>query len=138
MGFRTGAYAKVWEVRVKSPKVTSLRISVSKKNRDTGEYDTDFSGFVSCLGDVAAQAAKLETGDRIKIGDIDVSTRYVKETNTQYTDFKMYNFEAVNDSKAGQKKPGGGQRNSGGGRRNNYASPDELSELETDDNDMPF
>lgn len=46
MGFRTGAFAKVWEVTPMSDTSTKVRISVSRKNKQSGEYEQDFSGFV--------------------------------------------------------------------------------------------
>lgn len=77
MGFRTGAYAKIWEVTPMSDTSTKVRMSVSRKNKQTGEYEQDFSGFVLCIGTAAARkAAQLHEGSRIKIGDCDVTTKY--------------------------------------------------------------
>ena len=56
MGFRTGAYAKVWEISPMSDTSTKLRISISRKNKQTGEYEQDFSGFVLCIGSAAANS----------------------------------------------------------------------------------
>ena len=68
MGFRNDAYATVWEVTSKTPNVTQLRISTSHKNKETGAYETDFSGFVACVGSkVAAEALHLHEKDRIKL-----------------------------------------------------------------------
>lgn len=39
MGFRQNAYAKVWEVDRKSDTMTKLRISTSRKNKKTEEYE---------------------------------------------------------------------------------------------------
>ena len=50
MGFRSGSFAKVWEVSPVNDTSTKLRISVSRKNKQTGEYEQDFSGFVMCVG----------------------------------------------------------------------------------------
>ena len=94
MGFRTGAYAKVWEVTPMSDTSTKVRLSVSRKNKQTGEYEQDFSGFVLCIGTAAARnAAKLNTGARIKIGDCDVTTKYDTQKKITYTNFKMFSFE---------------------------------------------
>ena len=94
MGFRTGAYAKVWEVTPKSDTNTTLRISISRKNKQSGEYEQDFSGYVMCIGTAAAKkAACLSDGARIKLGDCDVSTSYDKEKKTAYTNFKLFSFE---------------------------------------------
>ena len=38
MGFRTGAFAKVWEVTPMSDTSTKLRMSISRKNKKTDEY----------------------------------------------------------------------------------------------------
>lgn len=94
MGFRTGAYAKVWEVSPMSDTSTKIRISVSRKNKQTGEYEQDFSGFVLCIGTAAAKKASLlHEGSRIKIGDCDVTTKYDAEKKTTYTNFKLFSFE---------------------------------------------
>lgn len=94
MGFRTGAYAKVWEVTPMSDTSTKVRLSVSRKNKQSGEYEQDFSGFVLCIGTAAARnAAKLKEGARIKIGDCDVTTKYDQQKKITYTNFKMFSFE---------------------------------------------
>ena len=59
MGFRTGAYAKVWEVSPLSDTSTKVRMSVSRKNKQSGEYEQDFSGYVLCIGTAAAKKASL-------------------------------------------------------------------------------
>ncbi len=94
MGFRTGAFCKIWEVTPMSDTSTKLRMSISRKNKQTGEYEQDFSGFVMAIGTAAAKkAANLKEGDRIKLGDVDVSTKYDKEKKVTYTNFKMFSFE---------------------------------------------
>lgn len=94
MGFKNGAYAKVFQVEKKSDNNVVLRIAISKKNKMTGEYEQDFSGYVSCIGTSAVnKAMSLKIGDRIKLGDLDVSNRYDKEKNMTYTNYKMFSFE---------------------------------------------
>jgi hypothetical protein len=103
MGFRSGAYAKVWEVNPKTPNVTQLRISISRKPKGSDEYVQDFSGYCGVVGATPATAAKgLTAGDRIKLGDVDVTKTYVKETKKEYTNFTIYSFEKVAE---GNKKP---------------------------------
>lgn len=100
MGFRTGAYAKIWEVTPMSDASTKLRLSVSRKNRQT-EYEQDFSGFVLAIGTAAAsKAARLNKGDSIKLGDVDVSTKYDKERKVTYTNFKLFSFDMDGGSSA--------------------------------------
>ena len=94
MGFRTGAYAKVWETRPVSEKVTELRISVSRKNKDTGEFEQDFGGFVRCVGaKCAADAAALGEGASIKLGDIDVTRRWDKDAQKEYINYTVFSFD---------------------------------------------
>lgn len=97
MGFRKDAYAYIFDVRPSdSGASTDLRISISKKDKDTGKYVSDFSGFVKCCGSaVAAKAAALKQGDRIKLGDVDCSNKYDKEKKTTTFYFKVFSFELV-------------------------------------------
>lgn len=98
MGFRTGAYAKVWEVTSISDTNTKLRISISRKNKQTGEYEQDFSGFVMCIGTAAAKkAALLREGARIKLGDCDVTTKYDGQKKITYTNYKLFSFSTEED-----------------------------------------
>lgn len=102
MGFRTGSYATIWEIRPENQVRTSARISISRKNKTTGEYDTDFSGFVEFIGTGAAnKALGLKPRDRIKLGDVDVSNRYVKEKNTTYTNYKIFSFDMPQSADGG-------------------------------------
>jgi len=98
MGFRSQAFCKVWEITPQTDTRTKGRISISRKNRQTGEYETDFSGFVSFLGTAAAKkAAILKEGDRIRLGDVDVSNRYDKERQITYTNFNIFSFETQDE-----------------------------------------
>ena len=94
MGFRTNAYATIWSVEPVSDTRTKARISISRKNKQTGEYETDFSGFVDFIGTAAAKkSACLREKDRIRLGEIDVTNNYVKEKNVTYTNFKIFSFD---------------------------------------------
>lgn len=107
MGFRTGSYAKVWDVDPKSDTKTVVRLSISRKNRATGEYEQDFAGFVAFVGTACAKkAATLKPNTSIKLGDVDVSTYYNKESKKEYTYFKCFDFEYAGDS-ANQNAPQG-------------------------------
>lgn len=94
MGFRKESFATVWSVESVSDTLTKARISISRKNKKTGDYENDFSGFVSFIGTAAAiKAAGLKEKDRIRLGDIDVTNKYDKEKNITYTNFKIFSFE---------------------------------------------
>lgn len=99
MGFKNGAYARVWGIKTVSDTITNVKLSISRKNKKTDEYIQDFSGFVDFLGSANAQKAlKLRRGDTIKLGDTDVSTSYKKETEQSFTRFKVFSFENVDNS----------------------------------------
>lgn len=94
MGFRTNAWAKVWDVEEVSNAVTKINISTSKKNKSTNKYETDFSGFARCVGtSCASKALKLKKGDTIQIGDCEVTTKYYPQKKVSYTNYSIFSFE---------------------------------------------
>jgi hypothetical protein len=101
MGFRTGAFAKVWKTENKG-NYSVVELSTSKKNKETEEYETDFSSkFVRFIG-----TAHQEIGDytgSIKLGDIEVTNSYNKETKVSYTNFLVYSFEIPESNNSGTK-----------------------------------
>lgn len=101
MGFRNGAYAKIWEIKPQKDGQRSIdgRLSVSAKDKSTGEYKQTFSGFVRFVGAAAEKAKDLTDKDRIRLGDVDVTTNYVKETNTTYTNYTIFDFEIMTDDR---------------------------------------
>ena len=94
MGFHNDGYATVWQVDGKSRTMTTVRLTTSKKDRDTGTYVQDFSGFVAFVGaDNAAKALELHEKDRIKLGYVDVSTKYDKEKKKEFVNYTCFGFE---------------------------------------------
>ena len=101
MGFRTGSYAKVWEITPVYETSTKCRISISRKKKDSDEYEEEFSGYVLFIGTAAAKkAACLNVGTRIKLGDVDVSSKYDKEKKQTFYNFKCFSFEDLSEEKA--------------------------------------
>lgn len=124
MGFRKDAYASVWRVESISPTLTKAQLSISRKNKD-GEYETDFGAYVAFIGTAAAaKAARLNDKDRIKLGDVDVSTKYDKEKKIMYTNFKVFSFETEDEFNGVKAAPKAEEKN----------EPD----LEIDDSNLPF
>lgn len=99
MGFRKDGWATCWGADVKSDTMTQVRLSTSRKDKQTGDYVQDFSGFVAFIGTATAKkAAALKKKDRIKLGDVEVTTKYDEDKNVTYTNYKCYNFEVPEDS----------------------------------------
>ena len=131
MGFRTGSYASIWSVEEQG-KVVRARISTSRKNKDTGAYEQDFSGFVTFVGTARAKAAKLREKDRIVLGDIDVTTKYDKERGKEYVNYTVFDFESADGA-----SPQGGRRGSAVQKPSAMpVSNDE--EGESDEENLPF
>lgn len=108
MGFRNGAYATVWEAKEGNGNWTDVRLSISKKNKQSGEYETDFSGFVRFIGDAHEKAAFLGEKQRIKLGECDVTNKYNKEKGVTYTNFAVFSFELAdgnNEATGGASTP---------------------------------
>ncbi len=93
MGLRNGAFATVWEVKKGNGNYSDVRISTSRKNKQTDQYETDFSGFVRFIGTAHQNASSLKEKDRIKIGDCEVTNSYDKEKKVTYTNFAVFSFE---------------------------------------------
>lgn len=104
MGFRNGAYAKVWEVTPKSEGMTKVRLSISYKNKETEQYEEKFTSSVMFVGQAcASKAAKLTIGDRIQLLMTDVDSPKDEATGKRFYVFKCSDF-AMSDA------PGGTQR----------------------------
>lgn len=108
MGFRQDGFMTVWSVEPsKSGNTTRVRLSSSRKNKSTDEWEQDFSGFCTFIGDAHKAAAKLKERDRIKILECDVGTTYNKEKKTEYVNYKVFSFEMADGGKpAGNAKQG--------------------------------
>lgn len=106
MGFRNGAYAKVWSVEDKG-KTKNVRLSISHKVKgEENKYEQDFSGFCMFIGQSAQKAATLKMGDNIKLNNVEVTTWYNKETSVQRVTYKVWDFDIMqpksNSSKSTQ------------------------------------
>lgn len=106
MGFRNGAFAKIWEIHPNSSgKSTSVRLSISRKVGE-GQYEEDFSGYVTFIATANTRAATLKKGDRIKLGDVDVSSKYNAQTKERSYSFKAFSFELADGSQGAAKRQG--------------------------------
>lgn len=93
MGFRNGSYATVWSVEPGRGNFSNVRLTISRKNKETDQYEDEFSGYCMFIGEARAKAEHLKERDRIKLGDVDVTRRYDKEKNKEYYTFKVFSFD---------------------------------------------
>lgn len=110
MGFRQGAYAKVWRVEDKG-NYSVAQVSISKKNKDTNQYETEFQhNFVRLVGtahDLGRNIEEVQGGTSIKITSCDVTNRYDKDKQKEFTNFVIFGFEFPdnnNGNASGKKK----------------------------------
>ena len=137
MGFRDNAYATVWEVQPLSDTMTKARISTSRKNSKTNEYEQDFGGFITFIGtEAASKALRLQPKDRIRLVRTDVTSRYVKEKQQTYTNFSVYEFLTSEESDKERNNPSS-HTTSGAQKTKPSASPDEPDAFDSD-GDLPF
>lgn len=103
MGFHIGSYATVWSVEDKG-KFSNVNLSTSRKNKQSGNYETDFSDYVSFVGDAHKDASRLKARDRIKITGCDTTNRYDKERGQKFYNHTVFSFEFMsgNDRSGGQ------------------------------------
>lgn len=106
MGLKVNCYATVWELKAfPSGKAMNVRLSVSKKNKQTDQYETDFSGWCMFVGQANEKAKGLGEKSRIKITEFEVTNKYDKEKNTTYTDVKVWDFEPQDGRPQAAAKP---------------------------------
>lgn len=68
MGLRDKSYAKIWSAR-KIGKIYSVRMTISRKDQKTGEYENQFGGFVNFAGDAAEKIRELGLPERSERGN---------------------------------------------------------------------
>ena len=135
MGFRSDSFATVWQVESKNPNWTKVRLNISRKNKQTDEYEQDFSGWVDFFGSAtAAKAAKLKEKDRIKLIAVDVTNSYDKEKKITYWNPKCFEFEMADAPGSG----GGHSGSSGGSRQAAQAAYEGNNPAEDDNEEFPF
>lgn len=94
--FSNNSYAKLWEVEDKG-KYSVVELSTSKKNKETNEYETDFSSkFVRFVGEAHNRVKKMDGTERIKLTNCGVTTS--KYNDKWYTNFLVFDFEKADSS----------------------------------------
>lgn len=150
MGFRQGAFARIWSVNDEG-KYSTANVSVSKKNKETGKYDVEFSDrYVRLVGSAHETAKKLglptreefdatsNKGVSVQISSCDVTNKYDAKTEKLYTNYVIFGFEIPdNDSgnSSSDKNVGDVKKSTSSKAKTNKVTKQE--EVESED-DLPF
>lgn len=100
MGFSIGNYAKIKRVEDKE-KYAVCKLSVSKKNKQSGKYETSFVGDVRFIG--KAFDLKPQVDQRIKLTACDITNCYVKDDKLEFCknpQYVCFDYELQGDSTA--------------------------------------
>lgn len=105
MGFGQGKFGHIWKLENKG-NYHVAEMSTSKKNKETEQYETDWTNkFVRLVGTAHQQADSLDISKNIKIGACEVTNKYDKEKNTTYTNYVIFGFEDVNGGNGQTARP---------------------------------
>lgn len=132
MGFRQGAYARVWSMDDKG-KFCTCRMSISRKNKKTGSYDTEFQdGYVRFVGTAYNMIKAIPISDKglnIKLASCDV-TNYFERNGKKYFNpqFTVFGFELADGESA---TPTGQAQNA-------YDPMEDLKSVSADEEELPF
>lgn len=133
MGFRKGAYAKVWSWKDGNGNYKVAEMSTSKKEGDG--YQTDWSNkFVRLVGTAAKQIESLGDSPRVRIGECDVTNNFDKAKQTLYTNYVILSFEEEDGE---QKKPTATKKSTTG-RKPAPKQEDDFMDVSDDESDIPF
>lgn len=116
MGFRQGAYAKIWRVEDKG-NYSIAQVSISRKKKDSDEYVTEFQhNFVRLVGNahtaIQNVAIPEKGGLSIQITSCDVTNRWVAEEQKEYVNFVIFGFELPNGNNSGNSNGKGSKASS--------------------------
>ena len=129
MGFSNEKYATIKEITNVTEYYTEGKINISSKNKKTGNYDLEFSGYVRFFYD--AHKSKPLPGQRIFLKRTDTITCYRdKEGNIQYLkypQFKVYEYELQESKNASANVP-----------YNPYDNGVNFEDLSSNSDDLPF
>ena len=129
MGFSAGYYAKIKEVVEKQQNYTVCKITITRKNKMTNEYELQFSGICRFVGN--AHKSIPMAGQRIRIVSCDVTNCYKdKEGNLQFTkspQYVVFSYELQESQNGSTQIP-----------YNPYDNGVNFVDLSSDDSSLPF
>ena len=129
MGFGVNSYAKIKEVVEKHDNYSVCKITVTKKNKLTNEYELQFSAHCRFVGNAHKSVPMAD--QRIKITSCDVTNCYKdKDGNLQFTknpQYVVFGYELQES-----------QGTSAPQFHNPYDNGVNFEDLSSDDSSLPF
>lgn len=129
MGFGVNCYAKIKEVVEKHDNYSVCKITVTKKNKLTNEYELQFSAHCRFAGNAHKSVPMKD--QRIKITSCDVTNCYKdKDGNLQFTknpQYVIFGYELQESQGASANVP-----------HNPYDNGINFEDLSSSDSDLPF
>lgn len=123
MGFKNGSYVKIWGVEDKG-NYSLANISISRKNKETDKYETEFQEkFVKLVSNAHKAIVGMDipqNGLSMRIKACDVTNKYDAKKKKTYYNFVVFEFEENNNQPTPSTKA------------------NEHIETEVDDDDLPF
>lgn len=137
MAFQNGTFAKIWEFTDKG-KYGVVNLSTSKKNKDTGVYETDFQHkFVSVVGQAYEFAKGLtipQNGASVKIGSCATTNKYDGEKKVTYWNCTVFGLEDASFNGNG----GNSASSVATSKAKKTAPASDMAMLDDDDVQLPF
>ena len=151
MGFRQGAYARIWNVNDMG-NYSFANVTVSRKDKETGEYKVEFSdGYVRLVGNAHTAAKELGLPDRehfnskvdrgvsIQITSCDVTNNYSAKDKKVYTNCVIFGFEIPDDNNDTGKQKADSKQAKKPKKKDAAPPPEtEYNDTDDDDDDLPF
>ena len=129
MGFGVNSYAKIKEVVEKHDNYSVCKITVTKKNKLTNEYELQFSAHCRFVGNAHKSVPMKD--QRIKITSCDVTNCYKdKDGNLQFTknpQYVVFGYELQESQGASANVP-----------YNPYDNGVNFEDLSSNSDDLPF
>lgn len=91
-----GSFMTIWKM-TPYEKYTDCQVSTSAKDKSTGQYVTDFSGFVRLVGKAHKKAANFERREKVKLLEFGVTTNFDRAKNKTFTNIVVFDVEAEED-----------------------------------------
>ena len=129
MGFSNGSYCKIKEVVEKQPNYTVCKLTITKKNKLTNEYELQFSAHCRFVGNAHKSVPMKD--QRIKITWCEVNNSDKdKDGNQQFTknpQYVVFGYELQESQGASANVP-----------YNPYDNGVNFEDLSSADSDLPF